>query len=128
MVCQHYSLFKDVTMAITLYSLLFTFFLVEYCSFERVHLYTYDLFAERIGIKLAWGCLVFYPFFYTIGVWPMVDSNKDINLMTAILTTITFFSGWVFTRGANLQKVGSEQEESVSAMLTCMAVCFQNRQ
>ena len=43
---------------------LFTFFLVEYLIFERVHLYTYDFFAERVGFKLGWGCLVFYPFFY----------------------------------------------------------------
>ena len=27
-------------------------------SFERVHLYTYDFVAERVGFKLGWGCLV----------------------------------------------------------------------
>jgi hypothetical protein len=40
---------------------LWTWFLVEYLYHEHVHLYTYDLFAERLGFKLAWGCLFFYP-------------------------------------------------------------------
>ena len=37
----------------------------------QVHLYTYDLFRERVGGKLTWGCLCFYPWFYPIGVWPL---------------------------------------------------------
>jgi hypothetical protein len=40
---------------------LFSFFLCEYLFFEQVHLYTYDFFAERVGFKLGWGCLLFYP-------------------------------------------------------------------
>ncbi|MFK5073817.1 hypothetical protein ACI4BE_30270, partial [Klebsiella pneumoniae] len=34
---------------------LLTFFLIDYLTFEEVHLYTYDLFAERVGFKLGWG-------------------------------------------------------------------------
>jgi hypothetical protein len=56
-----------------LYAALFSFFLCEYLFFERVHLYTYDFFAERVGFKLGWGCLLFYPYFYAVGLWSVAD-------------------------------------------------------
>mmetsp|Transcript_48004 Transcript_48004/g.56082 ORF Transcript_48004/g.56082 Transcript_48004/m.56082 type:complete len:93 (+) Transcript_48004:124-402(+) len=34
-------------------------FLCEYMWFEEIHLYTYDLFAEKLGFKLFWGCFCF---------------------------------------------------------------------
>ena len=52
-----------------LYCALFLWFVAEYLVFERVHLYTYDIFAERLGFKLGWGCFAFYPYFYLIGLW-----------------------------------------------------------
>ncbi len=60
---------SDPSPGVSLYVGLFSFFLVEYLYFEEVHLYTYDFFAECVGFKLGWGCLVFYPFFYGIGLW-----------------------------------------------------------
>ena len=48
--------------AVALSAGLLTYFVVDYLTFEQVHLYTYDLFAEREGFKLGWGCLVFYPY------------------------------------------------------------------
>ena len=52
-----------------LYLFLFSIFICEYLYFEFVHIYTYDIFCERIGFKLTWGCLCFYPFIYCIGLW-----------------------------------------------------------
>ena len=40
--------------ALLLYAGLFTWFIVDYLWYEEVHLYTYDLFAEKIGFKLLW--------------------------------------------------------------------------
>ena len=73
---------------------------------ERVHLYTYDLFAEKIGFKLLWGCLVFYPFFYPIGVFAIAnaDSSNDISPPVAMAVIALFIFGWILTRGANMQK------------------------
>ena len=100
----------------------------------QVHLYTYDLFAERTGFKLFWGCTVFYPFFYCIGMWPLLRSATydDISLLSASLAIGLYvvgkknpismpsaadhrqsfadsvlprcMAGWIMTRGANLQK------------------------
>jgi len=94
------------SLALSTYSIIFFFFLCEYSYFEEVHLYTYDLFCERVGFKLWWGCCVWYPFFYTTGMWCMVDPNlvKDISPMTAGAIGVMYLIGWLFTRGANLQK------------------------
>ena len=90
---------------VALYVLLFTWFIVDYLFFEEVHLYTYDLFAERLGFKLVWGCLVFYPYFYMVGLWAVADlpnPHSDTGLL--LLSVLVFFSGWVLARGANMQK------------------------
>jgi protein-S-isoprenylcysteine O-methyltransferase Ste14 len=94
-----------VSAGVVLHAGLFTFFLVDYLTFERVHLYTYDLFAERVGFKLGWGCLLFYPYFYAVGLWSVADL-PDPGTPTALLVLYAaiFFAGWGLSRGANLQK------------------------
>ena len=95
----------EVHLSIAVYVALFTWFIAEYIFFENVHLYTYDLFAERFGFKLLWGCFVFYPLFYGIGVWPLVDAcDADLSAVEAAATVALFYCGWGLTRGANLQK------------------------
>ena len=90
------------------YLIMIMWFATEYMWFERVHLYTYDLFRERLGFKIVWGCFCFYPFFYCVGVWPLVDpagyTNGDISQQAARLIVALYAGGWVLTRGANLQK------------------------
>jgi len=102
--------------AMILYAGLFTWFVLDYLWYEEVHLYTYDLFAEKIGFKLCWGCLCFYPFFYAIGVLPfiimmdhhygqMYDSNQEeVSWLTMVLIAILYLVGSTLTRGANMQK------------------------
>lgn len=99
----------DANPGVFLHALMLGFFVVDYLFFERVHLYTYDIFAERLGFKLAWGCLVFYPFFYPIGLWATVD-RPEPELIRVVgsfwlwAAATVFFAGWVFARGANMQK------------------------
>jgi protein-S-isoprenylcysteine O-methyltransferase Ste14 len=84
---------------------LLTYFVIEYLIFEEVHLYTYDLFAERIGFKLGWGCIVFYPYFYAIGLWATTSlPDPGTPVWMLVIYALIFFSGWVLARGANLQK------------------------
>lgn len=73
---------------------------------QHVHLYTYDLFAERMGFKLIWGCLCFYPFFYEIGLWSLLEADDahDISAPHAGLAALCFAVGWACSRGANNQK------------------------
>ena len=91
--------------SVVLYSALFFWFLIDYMTFERVHLYTYDLFAERVGFKLVWGCLTFYPYFYLVGMWVVADlPPAAISLPFKVAFAVIFFLGWTLARGANMQK------------------------
>ena len=95
----------DPSPGVLLYVGLFTFFLTEYLIFEEVHLYTYDFVAENVGFKLGWGCLVFYPFFYGVGLWTTAAKENPHTPKWALgLCAVLFFTGWVLARGANLQK------------------------
>ncbi len=95
----------DPSPGVMLYVALFSFFLVDYLLFERVHLYTYDFVAERVGFKLGWGCLVFYPFFYCVGLWfAAAQPNPHTHPLLLASCAVVFLAGWTLARGANLQK------------------------
>jgi delta14-sterol reductase len=100
---------------IYLATVLLSFFIVDYITFEEVHLYTYDFFAERTGFKLGWGCIAFYPFFYSIPIWSTagLPPGRTPGWML-ILFSLVFFSGWVLSRGANLQKFYFKKDPSLS--------------
>jgi protein-S-isoprenylcysteine O-methyltransferase Ste14 len=96
---------SDSSPGVMLYCALFFWFVLEYLVFERVHLYTYDIFAERVGFKLVWGCFTFYPYFYAVGLWVtagLPDPGTPPWLL--VIFAIVFFTGWTLARGANMQK------------------------
>ena len=102
---HHLSFPEAPSPGVTLYVALFSFFLCEYLFFERVHLYTYDFFAERVGFKLGWGCLLFYPYFYGAGLWSVADQpNPSSSTLWLVVSALVFFAGWSLARGANMQK------------------------
>ena len=104
---------EDPSPGVLLYAALFSFFLCEYLFFERVHLYTYDFFAERVGFKLGWGCLVFYPYFYVVGLWAVGDlPNPHPSVAMLVVAAICFFGGWSLARGANMQKFAFKRDPS----------------
>ncbi|MCB1692853.1 MAG: DUF1295 domain-containing protein [Pseudomonadales bacterium] len=82
-----------------------TWFVFDYLTFEEVHLYTYDFVAERVGFKLGWGCLVFYPYFYAVALWSAVDREPgEGGSLVLFMSAVIFFAGWCLARGANMQK------------------------
>lgn len=82
-----------------------TWFVFDYLTFEEVHLYTYDFFAERVGFKLGWGCLVFYPYFYAIALWSAAGHLPQAGYhWSLVLAALVFLTGWCLARGANMQK------------------------
>ena len=121
----------DPSPGVILYAGLFTFFVAEYLNFENVHLYTYDLFAERVGFKLGWGCLVFYPFFYGVGLWSVAERpNPHTPAPLLVVYGLLFFSGWALSRGANLQKFlfKTRPEASLFGLLAPAAVAGGGKQ
>jgi delta14-sterol reductase len=106
----------DPSLGVVLYVALVSFFLCEYLFFERVHLYTYDFMAERVGFKLGWGCLVFYPYFYGVGLWTTAElPNPHTPMPLLVASGALFFSGWVLSRGANLQKFTFKRDPEAKA-------------
>lgn len=108
---------REPSNAMIAYVFSMAWFVCEYMYHEHVHVYTYDIFRERVGSKMCWGCWCFYPFFYCVGVWPLVSSsekyvNGDISAGTACGCVALFFAGWVLTRFANLQKFYFRTEKS----------------
>lgn len=82
-----------------------TWFCFEYLIFERVHLWTYDFIAERVGFKLAFGCFAFYPYFYAVALWfTAALPNPGLPVWLTVLFGVLFLCGWVLTRGSNMQK------------------------
>jgi len=106
----------DPSPGVFLYAALFSFFLVDYLWFEEVHLYTYDFMAERVGFKLGWGCLVFYPFFYPVGLWALAEAaNPHVPGWFLAASAAVFFTGWMLSRGANLQKFQFKRDPAAKA-------------
>jgi delta14-sterol reductase len=106
----------DPSPGVVLYLALFSFFLIEYLAFERVHLYTYDFVAERVGFKLGWGCFCFYPYFYAVGLWTTAElPDPRWPVWAYVLIAALFFAGWTFARGANLQKYWFKRDPSRKA-------------
>ncbi|MGM0576015.1 MAG: DUF1295 domain-containing protein [Myxococcota bacterium] len=103
---HHWSLHPDdPSPGVAVYAALFSWFVLDYLTFERVHLYTYDLFAENVGFKLGWGCLVFYPYFYPVGLWGTAElPNPHTPTPLLAAYAAVFFLGWSLARGANMQK------------------------
>lgn len=106
----------DPSPGVILYTLMFSFFVCEYLFFEEVHLYTYDIMAERVGFKLGWGCFVFYPFFYPVGLWAAADlPNPHTPAPLLACYALIFVCGWVLARGANLQKFWFKRDPKARA-------------
>ena len=103
---HHVMLYGDkASTGIIISAVLITYFIVDYFTFEEVHLYTYDLFAERVGFKLGWGCIVFYPYFYSVFLWSTSDlPDPHTPAWLLAIYVFIFFFGWILSRGANLQK------------------------
>jgi delta14-sterol reductase len=103
---HHLSIFgASSSPGVWLYCFLFFWFVVDYLVFERVHLYTYDFVAERVGFKLGWGCLTFYPYFYAVGLWATAElpDPRTVSWLPIVYGCV-FFAGWILSRGANMQK------------------------
>ena len=64
----HLTNVEEINPGFLLACAMLTWFCFEYLLFERVHLWTYDFIAERVGFKLGFGCLAFYPYFYSVAL------------------------------------------------------------
>jgi delta14-sterol reductase len=105
-IVHHYLLFGwQASSGTFLAAAMLSFFVIDYLTFEEVHLYTYDFVAESVGFKLGFGCLAFYPFFYSVPLWFTIDLpvSQTSGYGLVIFGSI-FLICWSLSRGANMQK------------------------
>ena len=106
----NYEIFgENFNPGVFLYAAFFTFYVLDYFIFERVQLYTYDLIHEGLGFKMFWGGLVVYGWLFVLPLWgmaayPSPGFSSGWTYFWLIGTPVLFLSGWVISRGANLQK------------------------
>ncbi|MCY4143271.1 MAG: DUF1295 domain-containing protein [Gammaproteobacteria bacterium] len=100
---------ESFNLGVLVYAGMWTFFVIDYFSFERVQLYTYDIIHETLGFKLIWGCLVVYAYLYLIPLWglshfPAPGFLEGGSLYYLGGICLLFLIGWVISRGSNWQK------------------------
>ena len=102
---------EDPSPWVVLHVVLFTWFVCDYLEFERVHLYSYDLVAERLGSKLVWGCLTWYPYFYAVGLWSVADlPNPQPPAWLLVVSALIFFAGCPHSRASRPQPHSSSNK------------------
>ena len=89
-----------------LHSAMWVWFITDYFLFERVQLFTFDIFEERLGFKLIAGCIVVYPLLYPVALWgtaglPAPDIDPSLNVVWLGGSAAIFLIGWMISRGAN---------------------------
>jgi len=94
---------------IYLHAAMWVWFVGDYFWFERVQLFTFDIFEERVGFKLIIGCIAVYPCLYPVALWgtaglPAPDIDPAWNPVWLGGSAAIFLVGWAITRGANFQK------------------------
>ena len=106
----HYGQYGEAfNIGLMLHAAMWLWFVADYFCFERVQLFTFDIFEERLGFKLIVGCLALYPCLYPVALWgtaylPAPDIDPSWNPLWLGGSVVIFLLGWVITRGANLQK------------------------
>ena len=71
---------------------------------EEFMLSTWDVIAEKFGMMLVWGDLVYVPFLYSLPCWWLVDETRPFETWQWVALSAAFLGAlWVF-REANWQK------------------------
>jgi delta14-sterol reductase len=71
---------------------------------EEFMLSTWDVIAEKFGLMLVWGDLVYVPFLYSLPCWWLVDETRPMAAWKCVaLCLLCLASLWMF-REANWQK------------------------
>ncbi len=106
----HYGQYGEAAnLGLFLHAAMWVWFIADYFCFERVQLFTFDIFEERLGLKLIGGCIFVYPCLYPVALWgtaglPAPDIDPSLDAVWLGGSAAIFLLGWVISRGANAQK------------------------
>jgi len=81
---------------------------------EEFMLSTWDVIAEKFGMMLVWGDLVYVPFLYSLPCWWVVDQTVPFSLWQSVALGFLYLASvWVF-RQANWQKERFKRKPSAT--------------
>jgi protein-S-isoprenylcysteine O-methyltransferase Ste14 len=101
---RQYELYAVVTTPMILVLAFQFLYVADYFYFEEAILSTWDIRHENFGWMLAWGCLVWVPFTYTLQAHYLVQHTHDLSIAAVVALVVLNMAGYVIFRGANLQK------------------------
>lgn len=93
-----------ITDRMLLYQLLTGAYILDYFWYEPKMTSTWDIIAERFGLMLIWGDIVFISFAFSLQARFLLHDVRPLPAWQAAATLATTVSGAVLFRGANSQK------------------------
>lgn len=80
------------------------FYVADCFVLEEAMLSTWDFIHENFGFMLAWGCMVFIPFTFSLQTLYLVDHPAALPTWSIGALIVLNFTGYYIFRTANLQK------------------------
>jgi delta14-sterol reductase/lamin-B receptor len=101
---KQYELHGTVSNAMLLVVFFQTLYIADYFYFEDAILSTWDIKHENYGFMLAWGCLVWIPFAYSLQPLYLVSHPEPLPWWGAAGIFLLNAVGFYLFRSSNLQK------------------------
>ncbi|KAL6079128.1 Transmembrane 7 superfamily member 2 [Balamuthia mandrillaris] len=101
---KHYELNGFVSTPMILYQAFTLAYIFDYFWFEERMTSTWDIIAERFGLMLVWGDIVFIPFVFSIQAWFLLEDTSSLPLWQVLGMVAVFILGYSIFRGSNSQK------------------------
>ncbi|VVA15157.1 PREDICTED: delta(14)-sterol reductase [Prunus dulcis] len=93
-----------LSQSMILFQLFCVLYILDYFFHEEYMTSTWDIIAERLGIMLVFGDLVWIPFTFSIQGWWLLSNNVELGTAAVVANCLTFLIGYMVFRGANKQK------------------------
>lgn len=92
------------SVAMLLVCLFHFWYVTDYFLHEEAILTTWDIRHEKFGFMLAWGCVAWVPFTFTLQAQYLVTHSHELPLWATVGIVLLNAGGYFIFRSANLQK------------------------
>lgn len=101
---KHYELLGHISTPMLLYQIFSFVYIVDYFWFEEYMTSTWDIIAEKFGLMLVWGDIVWIPFVFSVQAWFLLEDDTQLPSWQIVGMIATFLLGYSIFRGCNKQK------------------------
>eukprot|EP01104_Vermistella_antarctica_P005376 TRINITY_DN158_c0_g1_i2.p1 TRINITY_DN158_c0_g1~~TRINITY_DN158_c0_g1_i2.p1 ORF type:complete len:406 (-),score=68.17 TRINITY_DN158_c0_g1_i2:91-1308(-) len=101
---KQHELLGFITTPMMLYQLFTGAYIIDYFYFEEYMTSTWDIIAEKFGLMLVWGDIVYIPFVFSLQAWFLLEDNSVLETYEIAGMVAVFALGYTIFRGCNQQK------------------------